>query len=118
MPGPLTLILNKKAEAFINNAGLRETDELAVRIAPTKVLRKLISGVGRPIFMTSANCSGKEVCNSLEAIEKEFPELDGILEGDVIFGEASTIVDCTIDEIRIQREGPITENQIKKVLNN
>lgn len=116
MPGPITLVLNKKAEAFLNNAGLRETDELAVRMAPTKALNQLITKLGRPIFMISANHSGKAVCTSLEKIENEFPELDGILEGDVSFGEASTIVDCTRDEIRIQREGPITEEEIKKVL--
>lgn len=118
MPGPITLVLNKKPEAFsyINNAGLRETDELAVRMAPTKILKELISKVERPIFMTSANHSGNEVCNSLEEIEKEFPDLDGILEGDVSFGEASTIVDCTRDDIRIQRQGPISEEQIMEVL--
>ena len=109
MPGPITLVLNKKSEAFLNNAGLRETDELAVRMAPTEVLNELITKLGRPIFMTSANISGKAVCTSLEEIENEFPELDGILEGDVSFGEASTIVDCT--------RGPITEEEIKRVLN-
>lgn len=117
MPGPITLVLNKKSEAFLNNAGLRETDELAVRMAPTEVLNELITKLGRPIFMTSANISGKAVCTSLEEIENEFPELDGILEGDVSFGEASTIVDCTRGEVRIQREGPITEEEIKRVLN-
>lgn len=116
MPGPITLVLNKKSEAFLNNAGLRETDELAVRMAPTKALNELITKLERPIFMTSANHSGKEVCTSLENIEKEFPELAGILEGDVSFGEASTIVDCTKDEIKIQRERPITEEEIRKVL--
>lgn len=116
MPGPITLVLNKKSEAFINNAGLRETDELAVRMAPTKALNELITKLGRPIFMTSANHSGKAVCTSLGEIENEFLALDGILEGDVSFGEASTIVDCTRGEIRIQREGPITEEEIRRVL--
>lgn len=116
MPGPITLVLNKKTEAFLNNAGLRETDELAVRMAPTNELTQLIEKLGRPIFMTSANHSGRAVCSSLDEIEKEFLELDGILEGDVSFGEASTIVDCTKDVIRIQREGPISEEEIKRVL--
>lgn len=90
MPGPITIVLKKKKEAFsyINNAGERESDELAVRIAPLKVLEKLI--------------------------EKTFPKLDAILEGEVSFGEASTIVDCTTDEIKIQRQGPISLEDIMK----
>lgn len=113
MPGPLTIVINKRNDMFVNNA-LRETDEIAVRIAPTKALGEIIAKLGSPIFMTSANHSGREVCTSLEQIEKEFPEIDGILEGDVSFGEASTVVVCIDDEIRIQREGPITIEEIMK----
>lgn len=120
MPGPITLVLNKRPEAFeyINNAGSRTTSELAVRMAPSKVLEELICKVGCPIFMTSANMSGKSTCTSLDEIKKAFPTLDGILEGDVSFGEASTIVDCTSDEIKIQRQGPISLEQIMEVLEN
>ena len=114
MPGPITIVLKKKKEAFsyINNAGERESDELAVRIAPLKVLEKLIEKTGSPIFLTSANISGQPTCTSLEQIEKTFPKLDAILEGEVSFGEASTIVDCTTDEIKIQRQGPISLEDI------
>lgn len=120
MPGPVTLVLNKRPEAFsyINNAGSRTTSELAVRMAPSKVLEKLIYKVECPIFMTSANESGKSTCTSLDDIEKTFPNLDGMLEGDVSFGEASTIIDCTLDDIKIQRQGPISLEQIMEVLEN
>ena len=52
MPGPITLVLNKKPEAFsyINNAGTRISDELAVRIVPLKVLEELIDKTGSPLF--------------------------------------------------------------------
>lgn len=120
MPGPITLVLNKRPEAFeyINNAGSRTTSELAVRMAPSKVLEELIYKVGCPIFMTSANMSGKSICNNLDEIEKTFSNLNGMLEGNVSFGEASTIVDCTSDEIKIQRQGPISLEQIMEVLEN
>ena len=118
MPGPITLVLNKKPEVFsyINNAGTRISDELAVRIVPLKVLEELIKKTGSPIFLTSANISGEKVCNSLEDIEKMFPNLDGILEGEISFGQASTIVDCTSDEIKIQRPGPISVEKIMEVI--
>lgn len=118
MPGPVTLVLNKKKEAFsyINNRGETVTDELAVRIAPTKVLKELLEKVESPIFMTSANKSGEEVCKNLEEIEKVFPELDGIMEGEVSFGQSSTIIDCTKAEIKIQRLGPISLKEIEEAL--
>ena len=118
MPGPLTLVLNKIPNAFsyINNAGTRETDELAIRMAPTPFLKELIKEVGSPLFLTSANKSGDDVCRSLDEIEEECPTLDGMVIGDVSFGESSTIVDLSSDDIKIQRQGPISEDEIMKVL--
>ena len=120
MPGPITLVLNKRPDvlSYINNAGARETDELAIRMAPTPFLKELIKEVGSPLFLTSANKSGMDVCKSLDDIEKECPTLDGMVMGDVSFGEASTIVDLKGNDIKIQRQGPISEDEIMKVLNN
>lgn len=39
-----------------------------------------------------------------------------MLEGNVLFGISSTIVDCTSDDINILRKGPITLEQINAVL--
>ncbi len=118
MPGPITLVLNKRPDvlSYINNAGTRETDELAIRMAPTPFLKELIKEVGSPLFLTSANKSGKDVCKSLDEIEIECPTLDGMVMGDVSFGEASTIIDCTDNDIKIQRQGPISEDEIMKAL--
>ena len=118
MPGPITLVLNKRPDvlSYINNAGARETDELAIRMAPTPFLKELIKEVGSPLFLTSANKSGKDVCRSLDEIEIECPTLDGMVMGDVSFGEASTIIDCTDNDIKIQRQGPISEDEIMKAL--
>ena len=120
MPGPITLVLNKRPDvlSYINNAGARETDELAIRMAPTPFLKELIKEVGSPLFLTSANKSGMDVCKSLDDIEKECPTLDGMVMGDVSFGEASTIVDLKGNDIKIQRQGPISEDEIMEVLNN
>ena len=119
MPGPITLVLNKRPDvlSYINNAGTRETDELAIRMAPTPFLKELIKEVGSPLFLSSANKSGKDVCKSLDEIEIECPTLDGMVMGYVSFGEASTIIDCTDNDIKIQRQGPISEDEIIKVVN-
>ncbi len=114
MPGPITLILrkNNNLPEYANNG--RET--IAVRLATSKVLEELIIKTGCPVFMSSANQSGEPTCTSIEEIEKSCPKLDGIMEGEVLFNEASTIVDCTSEKINILRCGPISEEQIDNVL--
>lgn len=114
MPGPVTLILKKKehVSAWVNSG----MDTLAIRMATSDALKQLIQTLGVPVFMTSANQSGEPVCTCLDEIEKSCPLLDGMMEGDVSFGEASTIIDCTSGEVRILRQGPVTMDQILQVL--
>lgn len=114
MPGPITILLEKRIEIpkYVNN-GLRL---IAVRMATSKTLEELIEKVGSPVFMTSANISGEPVCKSIEEIKKVFPNINGILEGKVSYGQASTIVDCTSREIKIIREGPITLEEILGII--
>ena len=106
MPGPITLVLKKKPEvpAYVNN-GL---ETIAVRMATSKALEDLIKKTESPIFMSSANKSGELTCTNL----------DEMMEGTVSFGEGSTIIDCTQEEIKILRAGPITIQQIKEVIDN
>ena len=115
MPGPITIVVRKNSQLpkYINNG--KET--IAIRMATPNELKELIKSLGCPVFMTSANKSGEEVCKTLEDIEKNCPDLDGMLEGEVSFGQASTIVDCTSNEIKILRKGPISEDEIIKALN-
>ena len=42
------------------------------------------------------------------------PLLSAMMEGEVSYGEASTIVDCTKAELQVLRKGPITEEQLWK----
>ena len=39
-----------------------------------------------------------------------------MMEGKVVFAKGSTIVDCTSEEIKILREGPISLEQINKII--
>ena len=80
-----------------------------------ETIKKLILELESPIFMTSANQSGEPTCTSLDEIEKMCPNLDGMMEGNVIFSKGSTIIDCSDDEIKILREGPITIEQINEI---
>ncbi|HIU52044.1 MAG TPA: threonylcarbamoyl-AMP synthase [Candidatus Merdicola faecigallinarum] len=116
MPGPITLILKKNPQIpdYVSNGGTT----IAVRMATSKALEELIRKINSPIFMSSANQSGEPTCTNLDEIEKACPLLDGMMEGSVSFGRASTIIDCTSEEIKILRSGPILMEQIKEVIKN
>lgn len=111
---PITLVLRKKEglPEYITNGW----DTIAVRMATSKALEELIRKTGSPLFMSSANQSGEPTCKNLEEIERCCPNLDGMMEGEVSFGIGSTIVDCTSNELKILREGPISIEQIKEEL--
>ena len=111
MPGPITLILEKRPE-YVNNGKAT----IAVRMATSKAVKELIIKTGCPIFMSSANQSGEPTCTNLDEIENECSNLDGMMEGTVKFGKGSTIVDCVSKELKILREGPITIERIREVL--
>lgn len=114
MPGPVTLILKKHPEipAYVNGG----MDTIAVRMASSKALAKLIRELGCPVFMTSANLSGEKTCETLDEIEAACPGLDGMMSGETQFNEASTIIDLSSEKIRIVREGPVKMEDIKHAL--
>lgn len=116
MPGPITLILKSKSNLpkYANNGGTT----VAIRMATSNVLKELIKKTGSPIFLTSANQSGMPTCTNLNEIEKACPSIDGMMEGTISFGKGSTIVDCSNNEIKILREGPITMEKIQEKLHN
>ena len=60
--------------------------------------------------------SGEHECADLDEIEKACPHLDGMMKGEVLYSKGSTIVDCSTDEIKILREGPISIEQIKEIV--
>ncbi len=100
MPGPLTVVLNKKIDFGDNGT-------LAIRIAHDETLKKIIEEIACPIFLTSANLSGNPVCKTALEIE-ESGLADIIVDGEILDGTASTIIDLTGEEIKVLREGPIS----------
>ena len=115
MPGPITIVLNKKETVpdYITNG--KKT--IAIRMATSKTLEKIIVSLGTPIFMSSANQSGEKTSESLEEIEKNCPKINGILEGKIKLGVGSTIIDCTSEKIKVLREGPIKLEEINNIIN-
>lgn len=115
MPGPITIVLNKKETVpdYVTNG--KKT--IAIRMTTSKTLEKIILSLGAPIFMSSANQSGEKTSESLEEIEKNCPKINGMLEGKIKIGIGSTIIDCTSEKIKVLREGPIKLEEINNIIN-
>ena len=113
MPGPITIILKIKDNP--NNYINLDQDTIAVRLATSATLRKLIELLDCPLFMTSANKSGYSPCKNIDEVLKNFSNLKGVLAGDVTYSIPSTIVDCVGDDFKILREGPITVDDINNI---
>jgi L-threonylcarbamoyladenylate synthase len=113
-PGPLTLIV-PSLETVPKT--LTSQPNLGVRIPDHPVALALLRLVG-PLAVTSANLSGQANTNTAQEV---FEQLDGrihlILDGGrTPGGVPSTVVDCTVDEPVILRQGPLTMEDLKRVL--
>jgi len=114
-PGALTLILNKKEDlpSYVNDG----KDSLAIRIPNDEFILELLRRLNKPLLVTSANKSGNDNLNKWEDVERELKEIDGIVCGDALSLEASTIIDISKEKTELIRLGKIKEKEIKEVLN-
>lgn len=106
-PGPLTLVLVAPRRGTI-----------AFRVPDQAVARRLIAASGGGLPVTSANRSGQADPRTAADV---IAQLDGrialVLDGGpTTGGVASTIVDCTTDQLKIIREGAISRAQIEAAL--
>ena len=113
-PGPLTCVIPKQPTL---PKSVSATDTVGVRVPDHEVARALLRAAG-PMAVTSANISSQSSPSSAEEV---FAQLDGridlILDGGITPGGIpSTLVDCTGDEVRILREGPISLEEILRKL--
>ncbi|MEY4005193.1 MAG: hypothetical protein RLZZ221_1289 [Verrucomicrobiota bacterium] len=116
-PGPLTLVLEKRAEVpDIVTAGL---GSVAVRVPAHALFRRLLRATGRPLAAPSANPFGYVSPTTAEHVRAGLGERIGhILDGGPCsVGLESTIVDVR-DPVRprLLRPGAITREQLEKVL--
>lgn len=115
-PGPLTCILPKKPTL---PEAVSATSTIGVRI-PDQVAARVILRAAGPMAVTSANISGQ---TSPSTAEEVFEQLNGriplIIDGGrTPGGVPSTVIDCLSNEIKILREGPISEDEIQTFIQN
>jgi L-threonylcarbamoyladenylate synthase len=91
---------------------------MAFRVPDHPLARRLIAASGGGLPVTSANRSGEPDPRTAADVTAQ---LDGrialVLDGGPTpGGVSSTIVDCTTDQLKILRQGAISEAEIDEVL--
>lgn len=110
-PGPLTLVLQRSAEARHLDLG-GEADTIGVRCPSHPFVRALAAEVG-PLATTSANRSGSPTpSNAVEAAASLAGEVDLVVDGGLAGSLASTVVDASLATWRVLREGAITADDL------
>ena len=114
LPGPLTLLLEKKKTIpKIVTGGL---NTIAARIPNNEIALKLLSKTG-PLTVTSANIHGKKTASIVKDLKKEFQnDVSIFLDDGKLNKSPSTIVNLTTEKPIIVRQGAIKIEQIMKVI--
>lgn len=113
-PGALTLILPLLPQLPDN---LSPSSSVGLRLPDHDQVRSLLRKTG-PLAATSANLSGRaSALTAGEVLEQLNGRIDLVLDGGpVLGGKASTVLDCSGEDIKILREGPISFDSILKVI--
>lgn len=115
MPGAITIIYKKKD--CISNSCTSGLDTIGIRIPDDKFILDLINLVGKPLLVTSCNMSHEPNLSKWEDVLRIMDgRIDGLVKKNALGGVASTIVDCSGDDIKILREGPISKEEIEALV--
>ena len=113
LPGPLTLILQKKS--VVPDEVTRGLPTVGIRMPDNDIARALIEAAGVPIAAPSANLSGRPSPTTAQAV---MSELDGLIPlildgGECSIGISSTILD--VENMKILRAGSITMEMLETI---
>ena len=115
MPGPLTVLLPAKEN--VPNYVTHNSGVIGIRIPENKEALTLLKFVKKPLLVPSANrANEKPALNKSEVVSIFGDELAYVADGKVAGAKPSTIIDLTGDEIKLIREGPISLEDVKKLI--
>jgi tRNA threonylcarbamoyl adenosine modification protein (Sua5/YciO/YrdC/YwlC family) len=106
LPGPFTFIVqaNKQIPKLFKN----KKKTVGIRIPDNNIVLQLVKELGRPIITTSIHDTDEviEYTTDPELIYEKYREIaEIVINGGYGRNEASTIIDCTSEEIKIIRQG-------------
>lgn len=106
LPGPFTFIL----EANNNVPKLLQSNKktVGIRIPDNNIILEIVRQLGHPILSTSVKDDDEviEYTTDPELIHERYGDLvDIVIDGGYGDNQPSTVVDCTVGEIEVVREG-------------
>ena len=115
-PGPLTLVLPRRADCPVAELATAGLDTIAVRVPSHPVARAILAAVGRPLVAPSANRSGHVSPTTAQHV---LADLRGRIElivdgGQTPMGLESTIVAC-LDAAMLLRPGALARTELERV---
>ncbi|TWT77438.1 Threonylcarbamoyl-AMP synthase [Posidoniimonas polymericola] len=115
-PGPLTVLLPKRAEVSdLVTAGL---GTVGIRAPNHPIAAEILRLAGRPVAAPSANRSGRPSGTRWRSVLEDLDgRIDAVFQQDgPSLGVESTVVDCTGPVATVLRAGAVTIEQIRRVL--
>ena len=117
-PGPITLILRKKAKSKISQLVSNKSSYIGCRIPKNKIALQLLKSLNFPVAAPSANLSERTSVTKFEDLDKNLIKKIFIIKGKQSkLGLESTVIKVKKNSIEILRLGSITPNEILKVAN-
>lgn len=116
-PGPLTLVLPRKATSSVCDLATAGLDTLALRVPDHATARALIAATGRPLAAPSANRSGHVSATTARHVADDLGDkvaliLDG---GPTHHGVESTVLAVSGGDATLLRPGAVTVDAIERV---
>ncbi len=117
-PGPITLILRKKAKSKISQLVSNKSSYIGCRIPKNKIALQLLKSLNFPVAAPSANLSERTSVTKFEDLDKNLIKKIFTIKGKQSkLGLESTVIKVKKNSIEILRLGSITPNEILKVAN-
>ena len=115
-PGPLTLVLRRRADTRLSPLVSAGLDTVAIRVPAHPTALALLAGTGRPIAAPSANPSGALSPTTAAHVAAGLGDRVALIldDGPCPLGVESTVVDLSRpDAARLLRPGGVTHSEIE-----
>lgn len=106
LPGPFTFILD--ANSNVPRIFKSRKKTVGIRIPDNNIIREVVRVLGHPILSSSIHDEDDiiEYTTDPELIHEKYGDLvDIVIDGGYGDNEASTVIDCTLEEFEILRQG-------------
>jgi L-threonylcarbamoyladenylate synthase len=106
-PGPITFVM--PAREGVPLGARSKSGAVALRWPDSELATRLVRGLGHAITSTSANRSGRPVARSADAVARELPGVDLVVDGGPLpERRPSTLLDLTSSPPIVLREGAVS----------